>query len=291
MPVERKFKITKDSFFDIVFLLIGSFLFAVSVNVFTAPNDIVPGGLTGVATMLNHIFNFPIGISILLLNIPIFIWAIIEVNFRFMVKTLIATFISSIMVDLTANLIAPYNGDLMLASLFGGAISGIGLGLIFMRGATTGGTDLIANLIGRHLRHVSLGRLVMIVDLVIVVLAAFVYKNYESPMYSVVSIFVMTKMIDTVIYGTSRGTGKLMFIISKKSSEIADGILHRLDRGVTYLKSKGAYSGVEGEVLMCAVRKHQVYKINDLVKNIDPEAFIIIGDTAEVIGEGFLSDS
>lgn len=273
--------------FDCLFFLIGSLLFAISVNVFTAPNDIAPGGLTGAATLMSYLWGTPIGTGIIVMNIPIFIWGIVEVGCRFILKTAAATVISSLAIDLTAPFLQAYRGDMMLASLFGGLLAGLGLGLIFMRGGTTGGTDLVANLIGRHLRHISFGKLILTVDLVIVVISAFVYRNLESPLYAIIVIFVTSKVVDAVLYGTDSGNGKMMFIISPKNEEIAKEILSQLDRGVTALKSRGGYSGIEGEVLLCAVRRQEVYKTHDIVYSIDPNAFIIAGDAGDITGEGF----
>lgn len=272
---------------DGVAFLAGSFLFAVAVNVFTAPNNIAPGGLTGLATMVNYLFGAPIGTTILVFNVPLFIWGVLQINFRFILKTLAATVISSVTIDLTAGLFPPYQGDLMLAALFSGVLSGAGLGLIFMRGGTTGGTDLVANLIGRNFRHLSLGKLVLLVDLVVVLISAFVYRNYESPLYAIINIFVSSKLIDAVLYGADTGTGKMMFIISPKNKEIAQRIMTDISRGVTELRSRGAYRGEEGEVLLCAVRRSEVYKTQDIIRLVDPDAFVIVGDAGQISGEGF----
>ena len=272
---------------DGVAFLAGSFLFAVAVNVFTAPNNIAPGGLTGLATMINYLFGAPIGTTILVFNVPLFIWGVLQINFRFILKTLAATVISSVTIDLTAGLFPPYQGDLMLAALFSGVLSGAGLGLIFMRGGTTGGTDLVANLIGRNFQHLSLGKLVLLVDLVVVLISAFVYRNYESPLYAIINIFVSSKLIDAVLYGADTGTGKMMFIISPKNKEIAQRIMTEISRGVTELRSRGAYRGEEGEVLLCAVRRSEVYKTQDIIRSVDPDAFVIVGDAGQISGEGF----
>ena len=246
----------------------GSFLFAVAVNVFTAPNNIAPGGLTGLSTMANYLFGAPIGTTILIFNIPLFIWGVVKVNFRFILKTLAATVISSITIDVTAGLFPPYRGDLMLAALFSGVLSGAGLGLIFMRGGTTGGTDLV-----------------------VVVISAFVYRNYESPLYAIINIFVTSRLIDAVLYGADTGTGKMMFIISPKNKEIAGRIMTEISRGVTELRSRGGYRGEEGEVLLCAVRRSEVYKTQDIIRSVDPDAFVIVGDAGQISGEGFKQSS
>lgn len=272
---------------DAVCLLLGSLSFAISVNTFTAPNNIAAGGVTGVATMLNYIFDVPIGTLTLILNLPLFIWGFFAVGFKFLAKTAIATLLSSIMIDLTEPILPVYTENSLIVIIVGGFLAGLGLALIFVRGGTTGGTDLAASLINRYVPHVSLGKMLLVIDFLIVLASAVIYKNIESPFYAVVVIFVCSKVIDAVLYGTDSGTGKMMFIISPKSEEISKKIIADLDRGVTGLKSRGCYSNREGETLLCAVRRHEVYKIYDIVHSLDPSAFIMVGDAGEIRGEGF----
>lgn len=272
---------------DALFYVAGSIIFAISVNMFTAPNNIAPGGMTGIATMLNFLTGAPIGIAIIVLNLPLFIWGAVEAGWKFLGKTLAGTIISSLLIDFTAPFTPAYQGDMLLTTVFGGVLSGLGLALIFVRGATTGGTDLAATLIKRKFRHISLGKMLLAIDLIVVVMSAVVYRNLESPLYAIIVIFITTKVIDAILYGTDRGTGKMMFIISPKNGEIAQRILEEMDRGVTYLKSKGGYSGRDGEVLLCAVRRQEVHKTFDIVHQEDPDAFIIVGEAGDINGEGF----
>ena len=272
---------------DMVFFVVGSFIYAVSVNVFTAPNNIAPGGVTGISTMVNYVAGWPIGMLGLLLNIPIFIWAIIEIGYKLVGKTMIATVFVSIAIDSISMFLPAYKGDPMLAAIFGGILEGAGLSLVFMRGGTTGGSDLVARLLGRRLRNLSLGKLMLGIDLTVVIVSAFVYQSIESALYAVIAIFVSTKLIDAILYGTDIGTGKVLFIMSMKNNEIAQDILTDMDRGVTVLKSRGAYSGREGEVLLCAVRRYEVVKVKDIVRFYDKDAFMIVGDAGEISGEGF----
>lgn len=287
MVLNDKKAVVKNYIIDAAMFLLGSFIFAVSVNTFTSPNNVVPAGFTGVASMLNYAFNFPIGLTIIALNIPFFIWGIFLIGYKFIIKTIVATLMSSLVIDITEPFLPKYTGDMMLACISGGLLLGIGLAFIFMRGGTTGGTELIASLLGVYLKHISIGKLILVVDMIVVLTTAFVYKSFESPMYAVIIIFVSTKIMDSMLYGTDIGTGKMMFIISSKSEEISDRILSDLDRGVTKLKSVGGYSGIEGEVLLCAVRRQEVYKTYDIAKKIDPRVFIIVGDAGEIVGEGF----
>ena len=180
-----------------------------------------------------------------------------------------------------------YKGDLILTAVFGGVCEGIGLAVIFMRGATTGGSDLIARLLGRRLRHIPMGKLMLFVDVIIVTISGFVYQSIESAMYAAIVIFVATSLIDTILYGTDIGTGKTFYVLSSKSKEIGDRIMTEMDRGVTYLQARGGYSNQSHEMLFCAVRRFEVYKINEIIRSVDKDAFVIVGDAGEISGEGF----
>lgn len=277
----------KEYTMDAIFFIAGGLISAVSVNVFTAPNNIAPGGLTGLATMLNYLFGLPIGVGNLILNIPLFAWGFYALGFKFLAKTCVATLIYSLCIDLTVGFMPQYQGDPILTIAFGGLLAGVGLALILMRGATTGGTDLAANLVSRKIRFFTLGKLIMFFDLIIVAISAAVFQNFESPLYAILVIYITSKMIDSILYGTDSGTGKMMFIISPKNDQIAQRIMEEMGRGVTELKSKGCYSGVEGGVLLCAVRRQEVYRTYDIVHSIDPTAFTVVGDAGEIVGEGF----
>ncbi len=272
---------------DIVCFVVGSLIYAVSVNAFTSPNQIAPGGLTGISILINHITGWPIGMFSLLLNIPIFIWAIVEIGYKLVGKTMVATVFVSVAIDIVHQMVPAYHGDPMLAAIFGGVLEGLGLSIVFTRGGTTGGTDLIARLLGRRLHHVSMGKLMLAVDSMVILTSGWVYHSMESVLYAGIAIFVSTQLIDTILYGTDIGTGKILYIISPKNAEIAQDILRDVDRGVTVLKSRGAYSGREGEVLLCAVRRYEVVKIKEIVRSHDSNAFIIVGEAGEISGEGF----
>lgn len=272
---------------DLLFFLAGSLVYSVSVKMFTAPNHIASGGVTGVSIVLNYLFGTPIGTMAFLINIPIFIWAIIEIGYKLVAKTFVATLLSSLAIDMMGVIIPPYEGNPMLAAIFGGVLEGVGLSLVFMRGGTTGGTDMVARLLGRHFRHLSMGKLMLGVDFLVIVFSGFAFRSIESALYAMLTIFVSTRLIDSILYGTDMGNGKVLFIMSEKNQEIAQTILRDLDRGVTALKSRGVYSGREGEVLLCAVRRYEVCKVNDIVHSADPNAFIIVGEAGEITGEGF----
>lgn len=276
---------------DGLFFVAGALIDAVSVNVFTAPNHIAPGGITGIGTMLNYLFQTPIGMVNMIINIPIIIWAIVEIGYKLVAKSIAAIIVFSVAIDTLALVLPAYDGNPFLAAIFGGVLEGIGLALVFMRGSTTGGTDMIARLLGKHFRHLSMGKLMLAVDLIVIAASALVYQKLESALYAIIAIFVSTRIIDTILYGTDSGNGKLYFIISKKSDEIRRRILEDIDRGVTIIPIQGGYSGQDGEMLLCAVRRYEVAKINDIIHTADRDAFVIVGEAGEITGEGFRSAS
>lgn len=276
---------------DGLFFVAGALIDAVAVNVFTAPNHIAPGGITGIGTMLNYLFQTPIGMVNMIINIPIIIWAIIEIGYKLVAKSIAAIIVFSVAIDTLALVLPAYDGNPFLAAIFGGVLEGIGLALVFMRGSTTGGTDMIARLLGKHFRHLSMGKLMLAVDLIVIAASALVYQKLESALYAIIAIFVSTRIIDTILYGTDSGNGKLYFIISKKSDEIRRRILEDIDRGVTIIPIQGGYSGQDGEMLLCAVRRYEVAKINDIIHTSDRDAFVIVGEAGEITGEGFRSAS
>ncbi|WP_283607561.1 YitT family protein [Faecalispora anaeroviscerum] len=274
-------------FLDVLYFLAGSVMFSVSVNCFTAPNHIAPGGITGLATVLNYLWGTPIGTMLFVINLPVFLWAIWELGYRIVGKTILATLLCSITIDAFSSILPVYEGDHMLAAIFGGVLEGIGLSLVLLRGATTGGTDLIARLLEQRLRSLSMGQLMMGVDAMVILLSGFVYRSLESALYAFITVFVSTRLIDTILYGADAGTGKMLFIISEKNDEIATKILSEIDRGVTALKSRGVYSNRSGEVLLCAVRRYEVSKVTDVIRSTDNRAFIIIGEAGQITGQGF----
>jgi uncharacterized membrane-anchored protein YitT (DUF2179 family) len=272
---------------DFLIMLVGAVVYAVNVNMLTAPNHIAAGGVTGAATLINYVFHAPIGFVVFLINIPIVIWAVMEIGYKLVAKTMVAIVLSSVLIDVLKPFVPHYQGDMILVSLMAGVMEGIGLSLTFIRGATTGGTDLLARLIGHRKPHLSMGKLMLAIDGVIVAASAFVYGSIENAVYACIVIFVATSLIDTILYGTDVGTGKLFFVMSPKVQEMGDRILQELDRGVTYLDSKGGYTKEPGETLLCAVRRFEVYQLQSIIREVDRDAFVIVGDAGEISGEGF----
>ena len=186
---------------DALCMLAGSAVYAVEVNAFTAPNNIAAGGITGVATMLNYLWGTPIGLVSFLINVPIVLWAVVDIGYKLVAKTVAAIALTSVMIDLFSRFVPAYHGDPILVALFAGLLEGLGLSLIFIRGATTGGSDLVARLLGRRLPHLSMGKLMLAVDGVVVAVSAFVFGSVENAMYACIVIFVSTKLIDAILYG------------------------------------------------------------------------------------------
>lgn len=272
---------------DYAIILVGSIVYALSVVVFTSPNNIAPGGLTGVATMLNFLFNLPIGTFIFVLNIPLFIWGAVENGIAFLTKTIVGTAFLSVAIDVLTLFMPVYTGDPMLASLFGGILNGLGLAMIFYRGGSTGGTDIIALNVHKHFPYVSMGTVIMLADAVIIIAAGLVYRSLESALYAVVAIFISTKVIDSFIYGFSSDNGKLMLIVTDQYEAITKELFKSINRGVTLLDARGGYSGEGKKVVMCALRPQQVYKVTNIVKKLDSKAFIVVTTAGNISGEGF----
>ena len=280
---------------DVAMILLGCFIYAISINCFTDPNNISPGGVIGIGQLVGDLTGFPKGLFCLFLNVPIFLWAFMELNWRGLIKNLFATVALNVLADITVPLLPEYKGDMMIAAILAGITGGVGLGIIFMSGAATGGTDLLATLTKIHIPHIPVGKILLCIDGTVVGVSAVVYSiGNEDPYaiingatYAAILIFVMSKIIDAMMYGTSSGTGRMMFIVSQKSNEISKKIMNELKSGVTALKSRGAYTSQEGEVLLSAVKKNEVHKAYDIVKSIDENAFIIVGEAGEITGLGF----
>ena len=244
----------RDILLDIIFIVAGAVVYATAVTALTAPNNIAPGGVTGLCTMLNFMFGTPIGLMSFFINIPIVLWAVMDIGYKLVVRTVAAIVLSSFFIDLFTGFMPVYRGNPILVAVFSGVCEGLGLSLTFIRGATTGGTDMVARLLERRLPHLSMGKLMLALDGIIVALSAVVFGSIENAMYACISIFVSTSVIDAILYGTDVGTGKLFYVMSPKVREMGRRIIEELDRTVTYLDSHGGYSNEPGEMMLCVVR-------------------------------------
>ena len=273
---------------DILAIIIGALAYSIGLHCFTAPNDIAPGGVGGISTIINEATGLSIGLLYGLINIPLIVVGLIFLGKKTMIKTVIAVAVISAVTDyglVYLNVPVYENGDRLLAAIFGGIIFGFGMGLIYLREGTSGGTDIINKLINRRFPHFSIGAITLATDAVVVSASAFVYGNIESALYAVVAIFICGKVMDMILYGSFEG--KMLLIFSDKHEQIGQYIMVTLDRGVTYLNGEGAYSGKQKNVICCAVHKNEYSKLKRKVKEIDPNAFIIITNAGEVLGDGF----
>lgn len=264
----------------------GSILFAIAISLFIDPNNLAPGGVTGIAIIVNHYINLSTGTVTFLVNIPLLLIGVWKFGIKFFISTIVATCMGSVFIDVLAP-IGALTDDRILCAVAGGALIGISLGLIFKAGATTGGTDIVARLLKLKLPHVETGKLFILVDTLIVVASAVAFRDIEVAMYAGICVFVTGKMFDVVLYGAAGA--KLVFVISDKEEEIAKRFMNELDSGVTYVHGIGAYTDSNKRIIMCALKKQLLPKAEDIVKEIDLNAFIIITSANEIVGEGYRS--
>ena len=267
-------------------LLPVSFVYAVGFCWCYQPNDIAFGGITGVAQIIQVFLPAaPVGVVTILLNVPLFLLGWRLLGGKLLLSSLYAMAVTSLAIDVVDHLFTFPPMDPMLAAIFGGVILGATLGVVFLRGATTGGTDLIARLLKLALPWLPMGRLVLAVDLVVIAATAAAVQNLNSALYGIVALYISSLVVDAVLYGLD--TAKVAYIISDRSEDICRSIVDRLDRGITILPGRGFYSGEERKVLLCAFKQREIAVIRAIVKELDPDAFLIVCPAHEVLGEGF----
>lgn len=268
-------------------LILGSALYAAGFQFFMYHNAIPTGGVTGVAMIINYLTGFPVGVAGIVLNIPVFLIAWRKLGLKFMVASLVGMSLSSALVDLMA--LSPLNitTQPILACVFGGVVKGFGLGLVYSTGATTGGVDILAKLLRRKYQYINFGTLILALDIIVIVAFAVIFKRYDSAMYGIIAMFIVSKVIDFVLYGAE--TAKLCYIISDSSEAVKTGIVEKLHRGVTLLEGVGAYSGTKKQVLLCVVKRQQVMELRRIVQESDARAFLVFSDARNVFGKGFMN--
>ncbi len=271
---------------DYTWISLGSILYSLSFDWFYVPNQIGFGGLTALGMILNHLAPaIPIGTVVLVLNIPIFLLGWRFLGGRTLISSLAAMTATSLLVDLFAAAYTFPPMDPMLAAVFGGVSLGAALGMIFSKGATTGGTDLIARLLKLPFAWLPMGKLLMAVDLSMLLAVSAVFRSLESAMYGIIALYISTLVMDTVLYGLDRS--KVAYIVTSNPRPMAAEIDRQLERGVTFLHGEGSFSGQEKLVLMCAFKQRQIVPLKAIVHQLDPEAFLIVCDAHEVLGQGF----
>ena len=271
---------------DTVVIITGCALYAFGFSAFIEPNPIAPGGATGAATIIHSFLDsIPVGTLIIIINLPLFVIGFKKFHFGFVLKTALATFLTSALIDIFDLVIPKYNNDIILASLAGGVLTGAGLAFIMLRGATTGGTEIVAKLLNLKYRFLSMGRLILIVDTVVVVVAALVDRSFETVLYSALYLFTMSVIMDKLLYGADHG--KLLFIITANPVAMLSDIIHVAGRGVTQVKVLGGYTQTERTMLLCVARSPEVTKVMQVIKENDRNSFVIVTDAGEILGEGF----
>ena len=274
----------KKSIVDAIGTIVGSAIMAVGVSSFLLPNQLSSGGFSGVATITYYLLKIPMGAMIMALNIPLFLFAGYRLGKGFFIKSLIGTFSLSIFIDILDKY-PPITTDRFLACIYGGVIIGIGTAIILRVESSTGGTELIANIIKTYNPHISMSKYLTIIDIIIIGLNVIFFKHIEIGLYSAIAIYLMGKMIDIIFEGVHYT--KLLFIISDKNEQISQAISHKVKRGITGLYGKGMYSDKNKLVLICAASRGDVAKIKDIANVIDRNCFVVIANAREVLGKGF----
>ncbi len=286
--------------FKIYFLItFGAAITALAINIFLVPYKIAPGGLSGLATVIFYLSGgrFPVGTVMLIINIPLFIMGYKFIGRHFFIRTLYGTIMLSVIIDLTEGYSAALaekllvNGvgtsapDILLYSIIGGFISGIGLGIVLKMEATTGGTELAAKLLNKPIKNLTIGQILLGIDALIIVFAIIAFNSVLIGLYSLVSLFITTKVIDAMVEGVDYA--RAVLIISEQQEEIAKRIITEMDRGITELKGRGVYSGKDKNVLLCVLSRNEIQHLKEIVHALDSDAFMILADVREVLGEGF----
>lgn len=280
-----KVKIKSERLKDLAYFIVGCMVFSFGVISIIEPNEISPGGFTGIATVFNYWWGLPVGVTVFVLNIPLLILQYTNFGGSFVIKTAAATFILSMSLSVAEAVLPLFRLDGILAAVFGGLLTGFGLSLVLLRGATTGGADAVAKLINKRYTQIGVGRIIMLTDLVVIALSVIAYGNIESALYSVVTIYVSSRVIDAVLYGADKG--KMVYIITKKQDEVSSAIYSALRRGVTKIDAVGGYTGEKRVLLLCAVRIHEVGSVLRSVADADAAAFTVVAEVGQIIGEGF----
>ncbi len=270
---------------DLVFAVLGSALVALAVAVFTVPNDIAPGGVSGLATALAFVTPVSVGVWSLLLNVPLLLAAWRMLGTRSLVLTMLSTVLLSVLIDLFGDLLPGYTNNELLAAVAGGAISGLGVGILFLRGISTGGTDLLTLLLRKVFPNVRSGVMLLIIDASVVAIAVLIFREIEVALYSTIAIVVSSKVIDALAQGVDYA--KVVYIITARGSEVSRVLNEQTDRGTTILPAQGGYTGDDKQLIITVTRRNVLAQTLKLIKQTDPAAFTFVTDSTEVHGEGF----
>ena len=274
---------------NFILIVLGAYLISLSINMFLLPHKMTTGGASGIATILYYLSNIPMGITILAINLPLFVIAIVKLGKKFVIKTIFSTVLLSVFLELFKydQVIQTTQIDLLMSCIFGGIISGIGLSLTFKAGASSGGSDLLANIIYKLTKIQSLSKVLMGIEIVIISGVIICFKDINLGLYSIIALFISTKVIDVIfdgIYNT-----KVATIITKKGDQIVESILSELGRGATITNSIGAHSGEENTTITCVITRNQIASLKQIIRDNDNRAMMYITNANEANGKGFKS--
>ena len=269
----------------IVATILGSAVFALGFSLFLQPNEMNPGGISGLAMVAVELLGFgTTGLFSILINLPLFILGGLKIGKRFFAGSLLGMLLSSVLIDAFA-MIPFVDTDPLVAALYGGVLCGLGLGVVFMSGTSTGGSDILVRLLKLKYRNVPIGQISMYFDAFVVVITGLVFRDVSKALYTGITVFLCGKVVDAVVYRFDYS--KVAMIISTEHTAVAEAIARKLDRGATYLKGEGSYTHNDVKVVLTAVKKQQVAELKELVMEIDPKAFVIVQEAHQVLGDGF----
>ena len=275
----------KELIFDFLIIATGCVTYSVAVVLFLEPAKISPGGITGIASFLNYAFSFPTGLTVFILNIPLLVMGFLSFGGKFIIKTTLGVVLSSFLIDLIKSIFPAFRGDTIICAIFGGILAGVGLSLVMIRGATTGGIDVLVRIFNRKYSNISIGKFYLYFDGFIVIMSALVYRDIQSALYTMLTIFLSSRIIDTILYGNN--TSRLFFIITGCPDLLERKILTELKRGVTEVNVVGGFSGGKKTLLMCVVRNNEFSNLKRMIDNEDNEAFYFITNVSDIYGKGF----
>jgi uncharacterized membrane-anchored protein YitT (DUF2179 family) len=277
---------TKPVWLDYLMIVVGTLITALAFNLFILPHEIAPGGVSGIGALVYYVSGrrIPVGVTIIVLNVPLFAASIKKFGGKFGIRTLLATILLSLFIDYVR--VPSLSENALLASIYGGVLMGFGMGLVFRANATTGGTDLMARLVHHWIHSIRISWVLFAIDSLVVV-ASGLLLGPDQALYALVSLFITSKMIDLVLEGLNQS--KAFFIITAHADAIVARILKEMDRGATLLTGRGAYTGEAKDVILCVLNRVQSTRLKELVKQEDPAAFVLVADVREVMGEGFKS--
>ncbi len=285
MTKEKKvFSIQKDDILPWLWVTAGAIIYATGQLVFIKPLHIPMGGIAGVSLLLNYLFSTPVGMVTLLFNIPLYFLGWRTMGRSFFYKTVYANVVSALWVDLMANIIPGFSGEMVISALYGGIVMGTGLGLVFRGGGTSGGTDIISKWLNRK-KDIPVGTMNFSINVVVILVSAFFYKSADSALYALISSFLSGHMIDRLVYGMD--VQKKAVIITSKPQEVSQAVLSQLKHGVTAMDATGMYTGDARTMLLCVVHRHETGELKKAVLGQDENAFLMLSNINEVFGKGF----